>query len=518
MMKSLTLIFAIMLLGSVACSDKTEVRTVDELSLHKRSYILFNDGAPIDTCIAMQRRAVDEVRAGTSDEDPVDVLSQLGFFYTRAGDYRNGFELLQEAADYRLAHGESKGTGDIKLYGNLSNLYCRFDMLDESFKMSDAAIAASLKNNGRLLNDLYRMRAMLHNKTGEDDSVFHYYELALDALKDKDDESYKNMLAVGINSDKGGWLIEHYDRYPDSLDRAVGYVEKAIATGGRDMTMERFMLGLGYVRQSRVDEGIKLMERSLSEFEESCDDESVAWATQWLMTVYSETGRINELARMYPRYREVNDTILNREKLNALIASDVKWRAEQKEEENRMLNIELSSARQRLFMVRIIIVLVVLLFGAAALYVRQRSKSARNKRMVMQQRMEELMLTQKKLNGRIEALSEELLNAAHREVVGNVSRLLVPSVLSGEDELKFRKSFAALYPRFLLGLRHDYPSLTPNDELVCMLIYLKQSTDEISLCLGISRASVNSARYRIRTKMALSKETDLDEFLTSRGA
>lgn len=220
---------------------------------------------------------------------------------------------------------------------------------------------------------------------------------------------------------------------------------------------------------------------------------------------------------MYPRYREVNDTILNREKLNALIASDVKWRAEQKEEENRMLNIELSSARQRLFMVRIIIVLVVLLFGAAALYVRQRSKSARNKRMVMQQRMEELMLTQKQLNGRIEALSEELLNAAHREVVGNVSRLLVPSVLSGEDELKFRKSFAALYPRFLLGLRHDYPSLTPNDELVCM-IYLKQSTDEISLCLGISRASVNSARYRIRTKMALSKETDLDEFLTSRGA
>ena len=72
MMKSLTLIFAIMLLGSVACSDKTEVRTVDELSLHKRSYILFNDGAPIDTCIAMQRRAVDEVRAGTSDEDPVE--------------------------------------------------------------------------------------------------------------------------------------------------------------------------------------------------------------------------------------------------------------------------------------------------------------------------------------------------------------------------------------------------------------------------------------------------------------
>ena len=209
---------------------------------------------------------------------------------------------------------------------------------------------------------------------------------------------------------------------------------------------------------------------------------------------------------------------MNREKVNAVIASDVKWRAAQKEEENRMLNMELTAARQRLYMIRIIAILGVLLVAAASMYVVQRARSAKQKRIVMHQRMEELMLTQKQLNGRIEALSEELLNAAHREVVGNVSRLLVPSVLSGEDEIKFRKSFAALYPHFLPGLRHDYPSLTSNDELVCMLIYLQQSTDEISLCLGISRASVNSARYRIRTKLALSKETDLDKFLISRGA
>lgn len=517
-MKPISLFALILLLIVVSCTGSKEKSPEEEFSLHKRAYVLFNDGAPIDTCIAMQRRAVDDVRAGISDDDPVDVLSQLGFFYMREGDYRNALDLLQEAADYKLANGGVAGVGDIKMYGNLSNLYIRFDMLENGLEMSDAAIAASLENGGKLLNDLYRMRAMLHAKAGESDSVFRDYDLALDALKYKSDEHSKHMLAVGINSDKGGWMIENYDRFPDSLDAAVKYVETAVREGGRDLTMERFVLGLGYVRQSRVSEGIKLMEQALHDFRKNDDTELVAWASALLMGVYSETGRTADLARLYPLYREVNDSIMNREKVNAVIASDVKWRAAQKEEENRMLNMELTAARQRLYMIRIIAILGVLLVAAASMYVVQRARSAKQKRIVMHQRMEELMLTQKQLNGRIEALSAELLNAAHREVVGNVSRLLVPSVLSGEDEIKFRKSFAALYPHFLPGLRHDYPSLTPNDELVCMLIYLQQSTDEISLCLGISRASVNSARYRIRSKLALSKETDLDKFLISRGA
>ena len=46
-----------------------------------------------------------------------------------------------------------------------------------------------------------------------------------------------------------------------------------------------------------------------------------------------------------------------------------------------------------------------------------------------------------------------------------------------------------------------------------MLIYLKQNTDEIALALGISRASVNTARSRIRKKLGLQKEDSLDEYL-----
>lgn len=49
-----------------------------------------------------------------------------------------------------------------------------------------------------------------------------------------------------------------------------------------------------------------------------------------------------------------------------------------------------------------------------------------------------------------------------------------------------------------------------------MLILLNMSTDEIAMSLGISRPSVNSARYRIRKRLHLDKDTDLDTFIKSR--
>lgn len=80
----------------------------------------------------------------------------------------------------------------------------------------------------------------------------------------------------------------------------------------------------------------------------------------------------------------------------------------------------------------------------------------------------------------------------------------------------FRQYFMEIYPHFIPDLRRDFPTVTPNDELISMLIYMKYSSEEIALNLGISRQSVNTARYRLRKKLGLDKETDLDMFMTSR--
>ena len=51
---------------------------------------------------------------------------------------------------------------------------------------------------------------------------------------------------------------------------------------------------------------------------------------------------------------------------------------------------------------------------------------------------------------------------------------------------------------------------TRTDELLCMLIILKQTNEEVARTLGISRASVLQNRYRLRNKLNLPEGSDLD--------
>ena len=90
------------------------------------------------------------------------------------------------------------------------------------------------------------------------------------------------------------------------------------------------------------------------------------------------------------------------------------------------------------------------------------------------------------------------------------------SLLSDKQEALFRRYFSQIYPRFIPALRRDYPLITANDELISMLIFMDYSSEEIALSLGISKQSVNSARYRLRKKLNLDRETDLNSFLSSR--
>ena len=109
-----------------------------------------------------------------------------------------------------------------------------------------------------------------------------------------------------------------------------------------------------------------------------------------------------------------------------------------------------------------------------------------------------------------------LENDLSAKMNSNSEILSTPQLIVDEKQGAFRRAFSSLYPGFIANLKNDYPTLTPGDELLCMLIFLRHTTDEISIYLNISRASVNSARYRLRQKLGLGKTDDLDDFLSRR--
>lgn len=82
-----------------------------------------------------------------------------------------------------------------------------------------------------------------------------------------------------------------------------------------------------------------------------------------------------------------------------------------------------------------------------------------------------------------------------------------------EDWMQFKKVFEKIHPDFFEIITEEYPNLTKTEIRVCAYIRIKMGIDQIADLLNISHQSVITSRYRIRKKIQLKREDDLDEFI-----
>jgi len=78
---------------------------------------------------------------------------------------------------------------------------------------------------------------------------------------------------------------------------------------------------------------------------------------------------------------------------------------------------------------------------------------------------------------------------------------------------KFKMHFEQVHPHFFKSLQERYPRLTPNELKLCAYIRMNLSYKETMQILNISDKGLESARYRIKKKMSLSSENDLNRFI-----
>ena len=90
---------------------------------------------------------------------------------------------------------------------------------------------------------------------------------------------------------------------------------------------------------------------------------------------------------------------------------------------------------------------------------------------------------------------------------------LTPYVLKESGETKFRQCFELLYPLFLPRLREKVPSVSRREELLSMLIALKQDNKNIAELLAIAPRSVLMLRHRFRQKIGMDTEYSLENFI-----
>lgn len=481
---------------------------------HLTSWVLWNQGLAADVYIPMQLRAVEAFRKGARLANITSVLSRLSFYYRHSAQYDRAIDYGLQALDWELTHnGGRSNAGTIQMYGDLSDIYHQLFLYDKTFEMLDHAFQSSRAYGNLFMCDLYRKKAYLFETIDEMDSAFYYMDLAIREASIMKDSSYIH----ACETDRAMFLVENYNQYADSLPRVIKILEQCYADSLQVAPQRRLETRLWYGRAltltGEVSRGKQLMEQSVDEMKKTQWEQGLYDTYRLLAQFYVEQGMDHELAVLYPTYVAIRDSIEEENRNNASIGANVRYETGRKEQENQVLTTEITLKERTLVYTRVILLLSVFLLAGAACLIVQYRRIRHQERETHFNEMNNLLFAQQELNRRNEALSIELEQTAHTEVIDNVRQQLNPMLLSGHDEVRFRQSFAALHPRYLPRLRACCPEITKSDELVCMLIYLNQNTDEVSLALGISRASVNSARSRIRKKLGMQKEESLDEYL-----
>jgi DNA-binding CsgD family transcriptional regulator len=193
-----------------------------------------------------------------------------------------------------------------------------------------------------------------------------------------------------------------------------------------------------------------------------------------------------------------------------LVESIVHLQTEQKRQELKML--KLRHTNQRLWWMMAIGMSLIAVSAVVAFLIRQKNKHKKQMKKA-DEKVTFLVQKLKKSNAekviRAQEIKEFLKDKDNRQEL----EAMTPSILITDGEKKFRQCFELLYPLFLPRLREKVPSITRREELLCMLVALKQDNKKISELLGVAPRSVLMLRHRFRQKIGMTSELSLENFI-----
>lgn len=102
-------------------------------------------------------------------------------------------------------------------------------------------------------------------------------------------------------------------------------------------------------------------------------------------------------------------------------------------------------------------------------------------------------------------------------VKGQGMRTILKSVQNSMDWdnywEKFKLHFEEVHPNFFANLQGHYQALSQNEQKLCAYIKMQLSNKEIAQILNISTRGLETARYRIKKKLNLTNQQDLNKFI-----
>ena len=434
------------------------------------------------------------------------VMSMLGSLYKRTGNLNEALELFQRSIEESRSREDNLGVlnslsslVDLFLYWNIpeyADMYATEAVLLEKImsNKNQMVSAQAYINKGRALHQL-----------GQTDSIPLYIE---HARKLCETLPYNSGM-VDINLLNGIYLTE---KDGDSLNLGIQELQKVIRQGTASNRAKAYhQLAQTYLKNGQDKEAeVALDSLYLILNQNDLPAQLLHIEYKPIIDYYLETSnqvKVEEYTKMmFQEQKAFKEKSLNYNLVETIVDLQTGSRLQQ-------LKIsQLKQANHRLWLLICIGLSVMAMTIVVTQLIFQRKRHIRQIRNADEQ-LASLVEKLNQANDEKDKISQEVKEFLSEKDNRQEIETLTPYVLKESGEIKFRQCFEMLYPLFLPRLREKVPTVSRREELLSMLIALKQDNKNIAELLAIAPHSVLMLRHRFRQKIGMETELSLENFI-----
>jgi tetratricopeptide (TPR) repeat protein len=350
-------------------------------------------------------------------------------------------------------------------------------------------------------------------------------------------ESY----AVGIlYANLSQIYLDHYKNY----DRAIELLNDAIRIYERNgirTSMEHAYrnLSYNYTGKKEYQKAIEYAQKAIAIAEEVNDDHRRINAYSSLYLAQKKAGLFEESLANHEHVKSLEDSLLSMDKTTIIAEMDAKFETVKKDAQIKILHRNEEVSRLQKIALLAGVILLVLIAAVIILNMKQRRKREidldEKERIIAAEKLRnaelEIRHKQKELTAKVLLLARknEFLQTLEKEIgflkgsvdktvnkaSSRISRLIKRDVHDEEQWEQFASEFSNLNQGFLDKLTDTHGSFSKSEARLISLMKMNISAKDIADTLNISNEGIKKARYRLRKKLNLNSEDDIQDYLRS---
>ncbi|NME69684.1 tetratricopeptide repeat protein [Flammeovirga aprica] len=496
-----------------------------------------------DSAISLYQYAISESIKTQDSVLWVKSLTSLSYLYAHNGSFGHAYDGYWSALS--LANQLEDDLLRVHIYNGLGWLYSFYERNKLSNEYFDQAISILKQNKSidrYILVDNYYAKATIARKSGDIEQARAYLDTCI--------LEKKNIIEVNQERNDNSFIEAEYvyllyedEEYNKALERLLPLDNFFTRYQHSYLVIFHYFIGNVYKKKGQLKESEKYYHSALQAgTQHKSHSDLLPIINNELSKVKLQMGKTKEAYEYLLKSKQLNEKQYGSRSNTNKKFLEIKdqYRKEQEHQQEVLREQELERLKQEskinylrniIFYITITALVLVVFF----VYRNLRNKYKADKKFFIEkQKMEE-----EKIKEVLEIKNKELTASVlqiiqHEETLADIKKELTElkkdpdanqiNKLSKKINLntnnnwkEFEARFVEVNGNFYKELHEKFPKLTQGDQKICALIKLNFDSKGMAKLLGISTESVHTTRYRLRKKLGLSRQDNLEEFISNIG-